>query len=185
MELRNILFAGSLQYIVLALAVAFALAVLIVRSRKNKLRLFFFFLLSCAFYNFILYFGILFFLLAFTVFGFYLVLYLYSVQREKYYYADLSSCEEDRRPKRKIGILLRLVFPVLLCLGIAAPFMILSREYFSLLVEPSTPAVISFSSMALELFNSFNVHFLVIVTAIFMILLWMIIMAENSKENNR
>ncbi len=184
MGLRNILFTGSLQYIVLAVAVLLALAILIVQGRKNKLTLFFFFLLSCALYNFLIYFGVLFFLLAFAIFGFYLILYLYAVQREKYYYADISSCiESENAQKRKTPSLLRIIYPILLCAGISAPFVILSQDYFALLGEPSALAIVSFSSIATELFDRFNVHFLIIITTIFVMSLWIIIMAENAKEN--
>ncbi len=184
MIIRNILFAGSMQYIILTIATALALAILLVRERKDKLKLFFFFLLSCAFYNFFLYFGVLFFLLAFAIFGFYLMLYLYFVQREKYYYTDLSSCvEEENGKKRKSGSFLRLVFPILFCAGIAVPFVLLSQDYFSLLGGPSAWVIVSFSSIATELYERFNIHFLIIITTIFMMSLWIIIMAENSKEN--
>jgi hypothetical protein len=196
MDIKNVIVINNLQYFILSAIFVFAFLSLFIADVKKKFIFLFLFLLFVQVFNFTIYYGELFYIFFTLQILFLVIFYLYNLKiekdlllikdSEKY----LSSVKENDNEyknqeyknkkikksfsKENLRKYYCFIMPVLFCMSFVFLFIKFSSNYTAKFDVEKDIALINFSNVAKEIYNSYEILVLLVVLLIFIIFLWII-----------
>jgi hypothetical protein len=188
--MQNQLIITIIYYISIAAIIIFALLSLLLTDKKKKLLYFSLTLLSWGTLNLVLLPGVLFFLIYIVIIIFYILFYMY------FYYGEIYRCDEisvrekelyNKKVIRKklINKSLSIALPVFICGGIGYLFYSYTLEFFREHNESGNIQIMNFSVFLGELYSKYMMPVILLISVLFISVLWFIIVIGKNKEKNK
>jgi len=157
------------------------LSLFMLENKKRMLFLFLVFLFSGTL-SFSFYSGILFFAISLIAISFFVLFYLYAAHIE-FYLKEKLAAEKSMAIKDKFaGKILRLVLPLIICLGIGYLFYKFAFDFFYGCIKNEAVPVMSLANAVKELQASYIAPVIILISILFISTLWFILIFDMSRE---
>ncbi|MBC8387013.1 MAG: hypothetical protein ISS13_03085 [Actinobacteria bacterium] len=188
--MQNQLIITIVYYISIAAIFIFTLLSLLLTDKKKKLLYFSLTLLFWGTLNLVLLSGVLFFLIYIVIMIFYILFYMYFCYGEFYRCDEISVREKELYNKKVIrkkliNKSLSLALPIFLCGGIGCLFFSYTLKFFREHNEGGNIQIMNFSVFLGELYSNYMIPVILLISVLFISVLWFIIVIGKNKEKNK
>lgn len=167
------------QYVCMSAIILLSLFSIILKDRRKKLFFLFFIFIFSGILGFLLFSGMLIFLMTIVIFGFFGFLYLFIYSAE--IYNKEEKLHNNINKKSRLLKILNIVIPLAFCGAIAYLFYFYTFNYSGFYSEIKEITPVRFISIVGELISNYSMAILIFISSLFISVIWLILILDTIK----